>query len=252
MPLPFDGDDYREYLRLLMRVRGWLQRDLASNMGLSPAWASQILNAKRSLSSELAEQICTVMGLDEHDRWLFLNLVDARRAPTPPPRMAEPPDCVESWHLGAIRELARCDGYEPDPLWVASAIRPRISVTDARAAMVRLRSLGMLDEDYRATVEMTSAGVAMCPTGEQARVRLELSLASLKRNPPNERRHLSRSVALSEEAYDAMLERVEACLESLLAEVAQEPPNRVYQVSLDLFPVSLYTDSSAHPADVED
>ncbi|MEL6184412.1 MAG: DUF4423 domain-containing protein, partial [Myxococcota bacterium] len=148
------NSDYREYLRHLLRERELLQRDLALKMKRSPAWASQILNGRRKLQRHLAEEVTQVLLLDDAERWEFLRLVDLETSPVPSsPRrpVSNEDECGPSlahWYVGAIAELARCDQYQPDPEWVAAALRPRIDVAQAREAMGLLVRLGLLDADF--------------------------------------------------------------------------------------------------------
>ncbi|MEM6929964.1 MAG: DUF4423 domain-containing protein [Myxococcota bacterium] len=252
------NSDYREYLRHLLRERELLQRDLALKMKRSPAWASQILNGRRKLQRHLAEEVTQVLLLDDAERWEFLRLVDLETSPAPSsPRRPSAGDdecgpSLSQWYVGAIAELARCDQYRPDPEWVAAALRPRIDVAQAREAMELLVRLGLLDTGFR-VAGSTEAKRRGCRSGDrEGQAVLQLALDVLQTAPPNERRHLVSSVALSEDAYDRFQLRMQELFVDLLASEQEVEANRVYQISLAAFPVSLYTDSAAHPATIED
>ncbi|MEO0602712.1 MAG: DUF4423 domain-containing protein [Myxococcota bacterium] len=252
------NSDYREYLRHLLRERELLQRDLALKMKRSPAWASQILNGRRKLQRHLAEEVTQVLLLDDAERWEFLRLVDLETSPVPSsPRrpVSNEDECGPSlahWYVGAIAELARCDQYQPDPEWVAAALRPRIDVAQAREAMGLLVRLGLLDADF-AVAASSEAQRRGCRSGDRdGQAVLQLALDVLQTAPPNERRHLVSSVALSEDAYERFQTRMHALFVDLLASEEGGDANRVYQISLAAFPVSLYTDSAAHPTTIDD
>ncbi len=246
---PSPPADYRAYLRRLLKDRELLQRDFAAKMGRSPAWASQILNGRRRLQQALAEEIAEVLHLDDGERLEFLGLVEMQSASLPPGR--EIPDApLPGWVVGAVFELARCDQYEPDPAWVAAALRPRITVQEARRAMLQLRRQGRLDAQLRS---VAARPVPPRRVGDrEAHEVSALAVRALETIPGNERRHLSASIALSEEGYARFLKRIEDLVDELVATDADALPNRVYHVSVGTFPISLYSDSSAHPSEVPD
>ncbi|MEN0064952.1 MAG: DUF4423 domain-containing protein [Myxococcota bacterium] len=250
MPVRYSGNDYREFLRALLKDRGLLQRDLAERMDRSPAWASQILNGRRRLQRELAERIADVLLLDDAERWDLLHLVDLSASPSPAIQRRMPPADphgmpLDRWYVDAIRELMRCEDVQSEPAWIAAALRPRISEEEAREALQALQERNLLDD-------APSPRRGIRSTDRQATQVLQLALDSLLSTPPNVRRHLTGSVAMSEETYQQFLTALQALLTTLLQSPAStETPNRVYQVSLAVFPVSLYTDSAAHPSDVE-
>jgi len=257
MGVRYTGNDYREFLRLVLQDRRLLQRDLAAMMERSPAWASQILSGKRRLQVVLAEQMAEVLELDDTERWELLRLVDQATLPMPPlqrrqPPGDDPPPSLERWYVGAIAELAQCDQYEPDPLWVSAALRPRIEVEEAREAMLLLRRLGTLDADFRAAGGHDRKRRGVRSSDRATKKVFELSLDALRESPPNDRSHLTGSVALSEEAYERLQGRMKQAIKTLLATEPGDVPNRIYQVSLATFPISLYSDAAAHPSEVED
>lgn len=256
MSVRYDGDNYREHLKLLLEDRRLLQKDFAKLMGRSPAWASQILSGRRSLQRDGAERIAEVLKLDDIERWDLLHLVDRAASPTPTQRRAgsEEPATLDRWYVSAILELTGCDGYQPDPEWVAAELRPRITPDEAREALELLAARELLAPDHRLVpgrIIEPRRGIHAADAG--AKASLEIALDALDRFPPNVRQHVVAHVALSEEGYVRFLTRARQLLaDTLRAADDEEDPNRVYQVALTAFPVTLYTDAALHPKDVDD
>lgn len=245
-------DDYMEFLRFLMKRKGWLQRDLAAQMRMSAAWASQILNGKRTLQLDLAKKIAWVMELDDQETWQLLDLVTEQAATAGRARSPNQTAASDDWYVGVVRELLRCDNYTPDPVWVAAAVRPRIDVDDAQSAMELLQERGFLDQDFMPVMHGDQTGVPLPSQPEPMVARLRRTLDTVQLAPMDPCL-TTRTVALSEAAYEALMAKAEQWLtEAVRASANDDPVNRVYEVSFDIVPVSLFTDSSAHPAEIED
>jgi len=248
----YSVNDYRSFLKNLLNDRDLLQHQFAARMGRSPAWASQILTGRRGLRRKLAQEIVRVLELDEAEGWEFLRLVDEAVSPLPAQERSEAASrpTLERWYVRAIAELAGCDQYQPDPEWVAAALRPRIEAREALEAMRLLRDLGVLDARFQLARRGRRSGAT--PNDEEVQQVIELWSEALRLVPPNERRNHLGTVALSEEGHARLLDVLKRVVVELQAIEPAGVPNRVYQVILATFPVSLYSDSAAHPSEIED
>ncbi len=149
------------------------------------------------------------------------------------------------WYYPAIRELASTEGFVADPTWIASVLHPRVSVSEAREALEGLVSLGLLvrteggrvvpaDADVVTPHEVFGLAVYNYHRGMLAR-----ATEALDTVPPEQRHYGAVTVAVPEELVPRLKEEVGAFQERLLAlaESAQAP-DRVYQLNLQLFPLS--------------
>ncbi|MEN0063237.1 MAG: TIGR02147 family protein [Myxococcota bacterium] len=270
--------DYRSYLRKILQLRGLKQIDFAQMLNMSPAWLSQILNGRRKLDPALAEKIVESLSLNERARLEFLSLVEHEvgnsklirgRAKQLLTGMQKPeaggvttPEFQQqlgTWHVGAILELARCEEYVPDPDRVAATLRPRITAQQAKEAMDCLRENGYFDEDYRLIREQDAGTKRQVDKGRQSevvaqyhRVSFDLAQRALMSVPETDRLILGGTLALAEEDFRELRTRFEEFVVPTLLASARNPPNRVYQVTTALFPVSLYSDAVADPRSFTD
>lgn len=271
--------DYRGFLREAMKQRGLTQRSLAEAMGRSESWVSQMLNQGRPLKTKDADQVAQILHLGEEDRLRFLATVEVQEGESQLNRdraMAmlvsmdkaeEAEDLTEEhlyalseWHVGGILELARCEGYRPDPRWIAATLRPQISIEKAKKTLQALIRLGRLGRDgfpaKRIVQLQTKRTIPRGRLGEAARKfhrrSRELSLATVDDFRHTERLTLASCIAMSEEGFATFRKRVEELLNQMLVEgtYQTDEPNRVYLFTADLFPVSLFSDTEYDPEDV--
>ncbi|MEN0064602.1 MAG: TIGR02147 family protein [Myxococcota bacterium] len=266
--------DYRAYLRNALKELGIKQIALARKMAMSPAWLSQILNGRRKLDPELAERCADALDFSERKRLEFLSLVERevgnstiirgraqrllsgiRKPEVASVTRPEFQRQLSAWHIGAVLELARCEEYQADPGWVAATLRPRITVDQAHHALSCLTTYGYLDADFRLVADAPDAGTdrevepgrKSNDIAEYHLLSLELAKRALTTVPPSDRLFLGASLALSESDFQELKNRFEEVVVQTLSASAQESPNRVYQISTAVFPVSLYSDSVEDP-----
>ncbi len=272
-----DIESYGEYLRELQRNRGLKQFEFAKLVGRSPAWYSQILNGRRRLRPEIAHEIADRLSLTVRERNRLLSLVERELGPsrsmrerpveaTEPVEVPEPDDdflrVLGGWQTGAILELARCEGYVPEPSWVGATLRPRVATAVAQESMEALRAHGYLDADYRPVERQPSVHSTTGPdihVKAQSRCAatiheqtLRMAVGALRHTRPTDRLFATATVALSEEDYEGLRLRLYEVLGPVFENAARQSPNRVYQVNLAVFPASLYSDSSRDPRTLPD
>ena len=266
--------DYRELLRTLQAERDLKQHEFARLLGRSPAWLSQILNARRSLHPDLAADIADRLRLPERRRLQFLSLVerdfgksafrrsfasdvlDGLELPEPS-EQTEPAFRVHlrQWQVGAVLELSECEDYVPEASWIAAILRPSTAVEHVQGILELLRDHGYLDDHFRRrkapNIVSTEREIRSETESQMARQLHEETLNLARQAldfPPEDRLLVSASVALSERDYQRLRARLAEVLAQTLHTAAQETPNRVYQLNLALFPTSLYTDEDPRKA----
>ena len=154
---------------------------------------------------------------------------------------------LEHWYIPAIQELAGLPGFKEDPVWIAANLYPPIEAEQARLALDTLFDLGFLKRDDGGRVVK---GVVRLRSDSEtfslavARFHRQV-LPALMHNIDTERsaeQHLlSVTLTLPTSAIAEMKQKLNAMLEQM-ANMADDPmhegPARVYQLSVQLLPVS--------------
>ncbi|MCB9695015.1 MAG: DUF4423 domain-containing protein, partial [Alphaproteobacteria bacterium] len=144
----------------------------------------------------------------------------------------------------------------PDPFWIASTINPPISEEQAQHALQTLLRSGLLQPDARGDLRPVEQvwSEHELPSGPRSEAMLKLqrdtwrlAQESYDRFRINERHNSVAIFAFGEERYEALVTRLRAQTEEILALVVDpdraDPPNRIYALGTALFPLSDYSDS---------
>jgi len=261
--------DYRVVIRDKLTERGLKQKDLAHRVDRSRAWVSQMLAGKRPLRPALVRPIGEALEMSAREIMRLRALVDCETGSDEAlaarargfVSLSEPavvsngsrPAGIDSVSVSAVLQLTRCEGYVPDPSWIAAAARPRMSVEEVEEALEQLRSHGLLDDSNQARgdddLREERDPAAAVAYHQQA---LDLAKQAVASIPENERAFFSGSLALSEEDYERFCHLLRALIAQTLSSATHAAPNRVYHLSVAAFPISLYTDSFVDPRDVEE
>lgn len=190
-------------------------RAFASSLGMRPGALSEILNGKRIPSYKMAEKIGESLAFSVQQRQEFLrSLTHTQRArglkklgrafqETSSGERAQTNTSsidldlfriISDWYHYAILELTFVNGFNASPHWISRELG--ISLSEARLAIERLKSVGLLREENR-TLKKTKDRITTKDrhlTTPALRKRqkqiLEKALTSLE-NDPIERRNMS-------------------------------------------------------------
>jgi uncharacterized protein (TIGR02147 family) len=265
--------DWRGFVRARARSLGLSLRGLAGEAGVTPSWLSNVLSGTRGLDPQHVPMLAAAMRLDGPDTELFEALVDletgsprARRAAwaliaarsrqsataLPPP---DGMDLLSRWYIPVVMELARCEGFRADPEWIAHTVRPPITPEEAQEALTVLLARHMLAPDDAGNLVPTGPelwfpsdlppGKLSELTGRYYEAMLGAAAVALRTTRRNERRITGVMAAISEQHYERIASRL-ADLEREIVAVAAEdpgPPNRVFHLGIQFFPVSEYSDA---------
>jgi len=280
-PSPLDAVDYRRFIDLALQRAGHTRKALATALGRSAPWVSQVLSHQRNFDPELLEPLARALDLSDDEHTHLAALLDLE-APSPRARRTawatvqanrahrgadelsdEIVAMISRWWIPAILDLARCEGFRPDPAWIADTMVPRLTVEQADEALQTLVDLGMLAPDDTGRLaprdEAPLWSPSDVPRGDYSRAMqqahddlLAIAKRSLHTHWQNERHHAALTFSVSEDHYPRLVARM-AELERELVMLATEDPgprNRVYTLGLFLVPLSDYSDSG--PADADD
>ena len=115
-----------------------------------------------ALDAEEAGFFALLVALDATDAAdertaIFQRIAASQRFRAARPIEGESFRYLSCWYIPAVRELATCVGFEPDPAWIAATLQPAITPGQAQEALDTLTALGMLRVDPDGRVHVTDA-----------------------------------------------------------------------------------------------
>lgn len=278
-PSMIDGyTEYRKYFAEALEAMGRPRSDLAAHLEVSKSMLSQILSFDRRVNPNYASRVADFFRLDLDGRLTLAALIDLdndsararrsalaavearmhyRRTKRPSDEVLE---AMSTWYVGAIYNLALCDGFRSDPSWIAATVVPRISVDEAMQAMETLVAIGAMEREsdgHVTAIPQEFWTEQQLPPGDRstAMARLQRSLLveageALGRFRANERNSSLAMFPLTEgqlAEMKARLREIERELIHVAISVEASRPNRVFALGIQLFPVSHYSDAEFPP-----
>jgi uncharacterized protein (TIGR02147 family) len=274
--------DYRAFLRDWYDFRKQENARFSHRMFVrlakmkSPSSILQVMDGRRNLSPTTCKQISTAMKLEGEEAQFFRLLVDFDQAKTPADKDAayqgisatrrfrqahriegESYRCLSRWYYPAIHELAQRPDFQEDAAWIAAQTQPEITPEQAQEAMAELQSLGMLQADDTGRLRpadgslVTHQQVQGLATHNYHRGMSGLAQEAVTRFPSKQRHMLGLTVAIPA----ALVPQIKAELNAFqarlldLCDAAVEDPEQVYQLNLQLFPLSKPSLSKPHGPD---
>lgn len=266
----FEYLDYRAYLRDFYveqkaRGRGFSYRTFSRWAALkSPNYLKLVIDGDRNLTLAMAGRFAEACGLDKEAREFFVDLVQFNQAKTTAEqtkhyrrltgfkryREAHQLDVAQEryhaqWYLPAIRELAAHRDFDPDPAWIVTRIRPKITKRQAKAAIATLLELGLLAQHEDGQVVQSEPLVSTGPETRSVhvvryhRAMLERASASIDEFPRELRDISSLTLCVSEDGLARLKRRLQRFRRELLELSAlEDDPVQVVQLNLQLFPLS--------------
>ncbi len=235
--------DYREYLKqIYLTIKGgsqgysWLK--FASDLGFSPTNVIRlIVIGKRHLSSEAAHTVCASLGLLNHERRYFLNLVAYNEARTASEQQRSLHQLVTSkqalldsnpdsqalryyskWYFPVIREMTRLNGFQATFEWVSRHLFPSLRPAQYNEAIELLREMKLLEVDSATgTVKFMDNRQMVLPTDATAgniaisqyhRKMLEVAADAVFQIPDSDREMNALTLCLSNESFDKLRTRI--------------------------------------------
>jgi uncharacterized protein (TIGR02147 family) len=271
-PLPsvFEYLDYRAYLRDYFTLakaqkKQFSFRFFARRAGFSsPNFVQLVMLGKRNLGRAAVDQVAKGLGLTVAEAAFFGDLVALGQAETlaernrafarvtanrrfRTARRLDGPlfEYLSQWYYPAVRELAGRADFVEDPAWVAAQLLPRITTAQARAALGTLEKLGLLVRDEGGRLVR---GDPTLTTGHEVRSvvvpayhrqMIERAGAAVDTVPPDQRDVSALTVCIRGSSLAELKERIHRFREEMLDRCDTESePERVYQLCIQLFPLS--------------
>lgn len=275
-PNIFNYQSYRTWLRAWFDHRaGRTVRGFARAVGCSPALVSRVRSADPKqhlpLQPAMVEAFLGRLELDAEQAEFFRKLVrwEDHAEGALEERLGQEIATIRAyhharlleqehyrlhaaWYHPALFELTRCVGFQDNVRWLARTLRPRITQALAGRAIDALIAAGLLRYELDGRLAPTHQVVASTPDAqispEEKReallelydARLKLASKALHELGPHERHFTGSTMAIPEARLPELRQRLMDMQRSILSELASDPtpPDRVYQLNIELFPLS--------------
>jgi uncharacterized protein (TIGR02147 family) len=152
----------------------------------------------------------------------------------------------DHWYHAVIRELVTFYPYVGDDAALGLMVRPPISASQVKSSIALLERLSMIKKNestgfYEQTQGLISSGTESYSTAVNAYIQQNLTVAqtAIDRFERGERNLSTLAFGCDENTYKELVEMVRRFRREILAKVgACEKPNRVFQLGIQLFPLS--------------
>ncbi len=274
-PNVFAYIDFRTFLRDWFEARktddsAYSYAAFAQAGGCSKAALANVLSGARNPRTETLDAFARAMDLDPPARNYLGLLVDLATAPDTSARR-EVMDKIlsaerygqlrwaederetdvfrylEHWYLPAIRELAGHPSFQAEPEWVAQTLSPPIAVDAARAALDTLFDLGLIYRGESGRIERrevrfrTRTETQQHAAADYHRRVIPDLLRDIDTKDGKTQHLLAATLSLPTSMLPEAKARLNGVFEYLATaadDAADDDRRRVYQLAIQLFPVS--------------
>ncbi len=259
----FLKDSY-EYLKKTKRSASF--RFLAREAGFSSSnYLKLVMDGKRNLSINGAVKVAKALKLNGDENEFFGNLVLFNQAPTTEEKMfyynrmnknrkyreikhleAKQFEYFSRWYYPAIRELVLLKDFQEDPRWIASRLKPFISIREAEKALSLLQQLELLERDKNKKLCQKNRAITSGDEVQSLAVKtfhldmLRIAATSIDNTPSSERDISGTMLNLPKSKVAQIKEKIQRFRKDLIATVCtfEDPPEELYELSIQFFPLS--------------
>ena len=265
----FEYLNYRDFLKDAYEERhagDWRfsHRYIAEKAGFDSSMFNKILQGKRNLTDRLVETFASIFCSDEREKSYFANMVAFNQAKTHSEsrqfleKLVASKECkvenlakdqfeyFDHWYHAVVRELVTFYPYVGDDAALGLMVRPPISASQVKSSIALLERLSMIKKNettgfYEQTQGLVSSGFESYNTAVNAYIQQNLDVAqtAMDRFGREERNLSTLAFGCDEATYSELVEMVRRFRREVLAKVEQcQKPNRVFQLGMQLFPLS--------------
>ena len=270
LPNLFQYLDYRRYLADWFSWKKtknprFSHRAFMRKAGISsPSLLLSVMEGKRNLTSVTALAFCKALGLNGEEQNFFLALIELAQAESLEERNrawenvravrrfrearvleGAAVEYLSCWYYPAIRELAACEGFSSNPEWIAATLFPKITVAQAQQALDVLQTLGLLKVEGDHLIPAEASVITPHEVAGMAAMNYHLGMIARASDALTQSHHTRRhycavTVAIPEALLPKLKQELDRFQERLLdlCDSAESPRQRVYQLNMQLFPLS--------------
>lgn len=265
----FEYLNYREFLRDAYEERhasDWRfsHRYIAEQAGFDSSMFNKILQGKRNLTEKTVGVFADIFCKDEREKTYFANMVAFNQAKSHSEsrqfleKLVATKECkvenlakdqfeyFDHWYHAVIRELVTFYPYVGDDAALGLMVRPPITAAQVKSSIALLERLSMIKKNeatgfYEQTQGLISSGSESYSTAVNSYIQQNIEVASsaMDRFGRNERSLSTLAFACDEDTYKELVEMTRRFRREILAKVGTcIKPNRVFQLGMQLFPLS--------------
>lgn len=241
-------------------------RQMADDLGFSATNVVHLFaQGRRPISEQAAQRMIEALALRKEERLYFLALAKLSCELAPDALNQTLAEALEirsrkistrieqdsyryysAWYHVVIREMLALPEFVADPKWIASRVWPRITIKEAEESLALLQSLGLIQYDKKSgcwqqaqPTLSTGPEVANLSVTKYHQVLIPQGLNALV-NVDQSKRHISAlTLCVSEKQLEAIKKEIEIFQQKLLdleRNRANDPPDRVLQLNMQLYP----------------
>lgn len=265
----FEYLNYREFLRDAYEERhssDWRfsHRFIAEKADFDASMFNKILQGKRNLTPRLVSVFADIFCRDEREKQYFSDMVSFNQAKNHSEsrqyleKLVATKECkveevardqfeyFDHWYHAVIRELVTFYPYVGDDAALGLMVRPPITASQVKSSIALLERLSMIRKNpetgfYEQTQGLISSGSESYSTAVNSYIQqnLDVATSAIDRFDREERNLSTLAFACDESTYSELVEMVRRFRREILAKVGQcQKPNRVFQLGMQLFPLS--------------
>jgi len=265
----FEYLNYREFLKDAYEERhasDWRfsHRFIAEKADFDASMFNKILQGKRNLTTRLVSVFADIFCRDDREKQYFADMVAFNQAKNHSEsrqyleKLVATKECrvenvardqfeyFDHWYHAVIRELVTFYPYVGDDAALGLMVRPPITASQVKSSIALLERLSMIRKNpetgfYEQTQGLISSGNESYSTAVNSYIQqnLDVATSAIDRFGREERNLSTLAFGCDEATYDELVEMVRRFRREVLAKVDQcQKPNRVFQLGLQLFPLS--------------
>lgn len=268
IPQILDYNDYREYLKdcleRMRESRPWFSlRYLSKQIELDPGNLVKVVQKERHLPDRCLGQLASELGLNQRETEYLEHLADFAKARTAEQtkrayeklldlKYARPEvlgrdqySFYRDWKCTAVLALLHIDRIKGTESVLAEMLEPKTSVEEVHRVLALLSELGLARAGKGGKWVACKSILTTGETWKDIAIRefqketLQLAGRALDRIPKEERDISTLTVTLGAKDLDRIREMARQFRREVLSIAAQAPdPERVWQLNLQLFPLS--------------
>lgn len=241
----------------------------------SKSFVFNVIKGKKALSRSSVVKLSLAMGLSKTESAFFENLVyfnhsdsfaernfyfeklNAIHPVTTEASVArnlrkDQYEFCSQWYHVVVRSLIDLYPAINDPLVIAKMIYPQITGKQTQKSIELLLRLGLIEEKEDGTYSICSKTLSSGPDMESLAAQqfhlssMDIASKALQNLPRNIRNFSGLTLGISKEAYNKICNEIDSFQNRILA-IAEDDTNsnRVFQLNMHLFPVSIDNDNKA-------
>ena len=237
----FEYLNYRDFLRDAYEERhasDWRfsHRYIADKAGFDSSMFNKILQGKRNLTERMVSVFADIFCNDAREKSYFANMVAFNQAKNHSESRQYLEKLVATKEC-KVEDLAKDQFEYFDPPITASQVKSSIALLERLSMIKKNPETGF----YEQTQGLISSGSESYSTAVNSYIQQNLDVAqtAMDRFDKTERNLSTLAFACDETTYGELVEMVRRFRREILAKVSQcEKPNRVFQLGMQLFPLS--------------